>query len=241
MGKQLITRYFLGANAYSGFYSLYDGFCAGPNDFLRVIKGGPGTGKSSLMRRIGAAAEAKGHAVEYILCSGDPDSLDGVYIPALGVGYADGTAPHVLDPELFGVSGNYLDVGTCCARVSDSAARREIAELTHAYREHYSAAYSYLAASRAADPSARGTLLTGEDLESVRRRARSAAERELPASGSDGGERRRRFLRAITCRGEIFCSDTLEALCPRVYALESALGLSGVFLAEIAAAAKRLT
>ena len=92
------------------------------------------------MRRIGAAAEAKGHAVEYILCSGDPDSLDGVYIPALGVGYADGTAPHVLDPELFGVSGNYLDVGACCARVSDSASRREIAELTHAYREHYSAA-----------------------------------------------------------------------------------------------------
>lgn len=239
MGKQLITRYFLGANAYSGFYSLYDGFCAGPDDFLRVIKGGPGTGKSSLMRRIGAAAEAKGHAVEYILCSGDPDSLDGVYIPALGVGYADGTAPHVLDPELFGVSGNYLDVGACCARVSDSASRREIAELTHAYREHYSAAYSYLAASRAADPSARGTLLTGADLDSVRRRARSAAERELPASGSDGGERRRRFLRAITCRGEVFCSDTLAALCPRVYALESALGLSGVFLAEIAAAAKR--
>ena len=90
MEKQLITRYFLGANAYSGFYSLYGGFCAGEGDYLRVIKGGPGTGKSALMRRIGAAAERAGHDVEYILCSGDPDSLDGVYIPALGVGYADG-------------------------------------------------------------------------------------------------------------------------------------------------------
>ena len=56
MEKQLITRYFLGANAYSGFYSLYGGFCAGEGDYLRVIKGGPGTGKSALMRRIGAAA-----------------------------------------------------------------------------------------------------------------------------------------------------------------------------------------
>ena len=41
------------------------------------------------------AAEKKGLEVEYILCSGDPDSLDGVYIPALRLGYADGTAPHL--------------------------------------------------------------------------------------------------------------------------------------------------
>lgn len=172
MEKQLITRYFLGANAYSGFYSLYGGFCAGEGDYLRVIKGGPGTGKSALMRRIGAAAERAGHDVEYILCSGDPDSLDGVYIPALGVGYADGTAPHVLDPALFGVTGSYLDVGECCARVSDASARREIAELTRAYREHYAAAYSYLAAARAADPAARGALLMEADREAARRRAR---------------------------------------------------------------------
>lgn len=181
MEKQLITRYFLGANAYSGFYSLYGGFCAGEGDYLRVIKGGPGTGKSALMRRIGAAAGRAGHDVEYILCSGDPDSLDGVYIPALGVGYADGTAPHVLDPALFGVTGSYLDVGECCARVSDASARREIAELTRAYREHYAAAYSYLAAARAADPAARGALLMEADREAARRRAQAARRaRALP-------------------------------------------------------------
>ena len=232
MEKQLITRYFLGANAYSGFYSLYGGFCAGEGDYLRVIKGGPGTGKSALMRRIGAAGERAGHDVESLVCSGDPDSLDGVYIPALGVGYADGTAPHVLDPALFGVTGSYLDVGECCARVSDASARREIAELTRAYREHYAAAYSYLAA-------ARGALLMEADREAARRRAQAAAGRELSPAGADGGERRERFRRAITCRGEVCCADTLEALCPRVYALESGLGLAGVFLSELAALAQQ--
>lgn len=87
------TEFFLGANSGAGFYSLYDGFCAGNGDFLHVIKGGPGTGKSGFMRRMGAAAEKAGLNVEYIVCSGDPGSLDGVYFPALHTGWVDGTAP----------------------------------------------------------------------------------------------------------------------------------------------------
>ncbi|MCQ2420706.1 MAG: hypothetical protein MJ118_06190, partial [Clostridia bacterium] len=74
---------FLGANTAKGFYSLYDSFCSGPDDFLWVLKGGPGCGKSSFMRKIGKAAEDAGLDVEYVICSGDPDSLDGIYIPQL--------------------------------------------------------------------------------------------------------------------------------------------------------------
>lgn len=47
MEKQQITRWFLGANSGNGFSSLYEGFCRGDGDFLRVIKGGPGCGKST--------------------------------------------------------------------------------------------------------------------------------------------------------------------------------------------------
>ena len=80
--------WFLGSNSEHGFHSLYDGFCSSAGDFLRVIKAGPGTGKSSFMRTIGRAAEEAGHAVEYIVCFGHPDSLDGIYIPDLDIGYA---------------------------------------------------------------------------------------------------------------------------------------------------------
>ena len=45
--------YFLGANSKNGFYSLYDELFAGEYR-LHIIKGGPGTGKSSFMRKIGA-------------------------------------------------------------------------------------------------------------------------------------------------------------------------------------------
>ena len=106
MKQPTVTTFFLGANSESGFYSLYDQFCAAPSDTLHIIKSGPGTGKSTFMRRIGRAAEERGFDVEYILCSGDPDSLDGVYIPVLHTGWVDGTAPHIIEPKLFGASAD---------------------------------------------------------------------------------------------------------------------------------------
>lgn len=95
------VNYFLGANSCAGFCSLYDGFCRGEGDFLHLIKAGPGGGKSSFMRRIAAAAAERGYDTECVLCSGDPDSLDAVYIPELRLGFMDATAPHVCEPGSF--------------------------------------------------------------------------------------------------------------------------------------------
>ena len=92
-------QYFLGANAPSGFYSLYSELL--PPETARaiyILKGGAGCGKSTLMRRVAARMEAAGHPAEYILCSGDPDSLDALVLPGLGVALVDGTAPHAAAP-----------------------------------------------------------------------------------------------------------------------------------------------
>ena len=53
-----VTRYFLGGNTASGFVSFYGQFCRGPEHFLWVIKGGPGCGKSTLMKCILGEMEA---------------------------------------------------------------------------------------------------------------------------------------------------------------------------------------
>ena len=140
----MTKSYFLGANTAKGFYSLYDGFCSGPDDFLWVIKGGPGCGKSSFMRKIGKAAEEAGLDVEYVICSGDPDSLDGVYIPQLHTGYVDGTSPHIIEVKLPAAGGAYLDLG----RFYDSAAlkteRGKIESLMQGYQQAYRDAYAHL-------------------------------------------------------------------------------------------------
>jgi hypothetical protein len=100
-------QYFLGANSPTGFYSLYDHLLS-PEEAraIYILKGGPGCGKSTLMRKIGAWAEETGLETEYILCSGDPDSLDAVILPAVGAAIVDGTAPQGVVPQ--GHNGGFV-------------------------------------------------------------------------------------------------------------------------------------
>lgn len=92
-------QYFLGANSPRGFYSLYDQLIPIETAAaVYILKGGAGCGKSTLMRKVAQAAENAGIEVEYILCSGDPASLDAVIFPDLGVALVDGTAPHAAAP-----------------------------------------------------------------------------------------------------------------------------------------------
>lgn len=227
--------WFLGSNSEHGFHSLYDGFCSSAGDFLRVIKAGPGTGKSSFMRTIGRAAEEAGHAVEYIVCSGDPDSLDGIYIPDLHIGYADGTAPHILDPEVFGADGDYLNIGEHCATGGAYARGEELRSLTDGYRAFYRRAYELLAAAAKVSPSLTLAYASEEARASVRARASGVAVRELPRSRpAAGGGVTRRFLGGLTCRGRVLLGDTLEQLCPKLFLLDNRLGLGFEFTAEIA-------
>ncbi len=92
--------YFLGGNTTQGFVSLYGAWCAEETaQALYVLKGGAGCGKSTLMKTLGKRWEAQGEAVEWVHCSGDPDSLDAVRVPRLGVSIVDGTAPQSRAPD----------------------------------------------------------------------------------------------------------------------------------------------
>ncbi len=237
MEKQQPTRFFLGANTKNGFYSLYDGFTnPAAGDFLWIIKGGPGCGKSTFMKRIGAAAEVAGERVEYIHCSGDPDSLDAVMLPDKRVAYVDGTAPHVIEPRYPGVSELYLDLGSFLDAGALESALPEIADLTERYRADYAAAYTHFAAAAALLPCSVPGRYGSAELEKLERKLTGIASRELRAGS--GGTVTRRFLSACTCKGRVMQEETLTALCPRIYKLDNELGLGSVFLARLAALAK---
>lgn len=92
-------RYFAAGSTGDGFVNMFgDYFDPDKLDRLYIIKGGPGTGKSTVMKRLAAEAERRGYDPVRILCSSDPSSLDGVLVPELSLGIVDGTAPHQRDP-----------------------------------------------------------------------------------------------------------------------------------------------
>ena len=230
MEKTRPTRYFLGANSRYGFRSLYGGFCPGEEGcFLHVIKGGPGCGKSSFMRRIGAAAEEKGLAVEYVLCSGDPDSLDGVFIPALSLGYVDGTAPHVIEAGFPGCVGSYLDLG----RFYDASALRpntnRIMDINRRYKALYALAYEQIAAGAALLPRRRGGIWGEAEREKIAKKVAGFARREF--SGHSGrGKAREIFSGAVSCKGIIAPACLLEEQYERLCLLDNELGLGHLYL-----------
>ncbi len=112
MGK-VNAKYFLAANSAEGFVSYFDR-CYDPALGWRsyVIKGGPGTGKSSFMRRVVAVAAERGIPTEEIYCASDPASLDGVILPTRKTVFLDGTSPHVVEPVCPGACETLLDFGS---------------------------------------------------------------------------------------------------------------------------------
>lgn len=121
MLTSIVRAQFPGAMGPEGFISCFDHLL--DENLLRrmlILKGGPGVGKSTFMRRIHAVLTESGESSTLYFCSGDPDSLDAVAIEALGLLILDGTAPHIVDPKIPGARDAIINLGSCL----DEAAMR---------------------------------------------------------------------------------------------------------------------
>jgi Cdc6-like AAA superfamily ATPase len=136
-----IRNYFAGGNTARGFHNLYDSNLQGL-DRLFILKGGPGTGKSSLMKKVGNEWVEQGYDVEFLHCSSDNNSIDGVLIPALKVGIVDGTAPHVIEPNAPGAVEEYINLGEAWNARALSVQKYVIQKLTRQISQSFQKAYA---------------------------------------------------------------------------------------------------
>ena len=129
-----VRSLFPGAMGPDGFISCFDHLL--PERDLRrmiVLKGGPGVGKSTFMRRVHAALCPDGQPSTLYFCSGDPDSLDAVAVPHLGLLLLDGTAPHVVDPVYPGARDSIVNLGEC---LDEAAMRPRLPQLRAVMADH---------------------------------------------------------------------------------------------------------
>lgn len=105
-----------------------------------LIKGLPGTGKSTMMKAIGKEAERRGLDVLYGWCGLDPRSVDLVVIPELRVSIFDSTPPHEYEIERTG--DEIVDIASFCAR--DEEVEKKIEEVKYTYTEKMLDARGYM-------------------------------------------------------------------------------------------------
>lgn len=105
----LMRTYFLGGSSARGFQTKFGDIIHTPGYYTYILKGGPGTGKSTLIKKI--AKQFEDRNVELYYCSSDIKSLDAVVVNDLGVVIVDGTAPHVFNADYPGVSQCLVDLG----------------------------------------------------------------------------------------------------------------------------------
>lgn len=231
------THFFLGANSGQGFQNLFPRFCAPENHYdLIVLKGGPGVGKSTFMRSVGKAMEDRGEQVEYLYCSGDPNSLDGVHIPGIRTAIVDGTAPHVIEPKYPAAVDRYVNLGQFYDIAAAKESCADVIRYSQAGSAAYQRAYRAFGAARQMEDSAAALMLEGLDAGKLLRRTDGIVGRELRGKGS-GGRDGYRFLGSLTCQGPVWRFDSVQTLCPKVYQLQDAYGLAAPMLHKLHAAA----
>lgn len=139
---------FAGNNTEVGFYSCFDHvFNPAELNHLYILKGGPGVGKSSFMKKFAAEMVKKDFSVEYIHCSSDNESLDGIIIPELKIAFVDGTAPHTIDPAIPGAVDEIVNLGAFLNGSQLEKHRHQIMQINQTKSCLYKSAYRYFKAA----------------------------------------------------------------------------------------------
>lgn len=135
-------KYFPGNNTPSGFYSLFDEIL---NNYETkfIIKGGPGTGKSTFMKKIASELQPF-YKLEGFYCASDTNSLDAVGFLEPKAVIIDGTNPHTLDPSTPGAGEYLIDLGRFLNHRKLKPQREKILEIQTLVKTCYQISYSYL-------------------------------------------------------------------------------------------------
>ncbi|MBQ6826120.1 MAG: hypothetical protein IJP34_05640 [Clostridia bacterium] len=224
-------NFFAAANSFEGFYSEFEDIYKTDGYKLYIIKGGAGTGKSSFMKKIKALADEKN--IPYILfpCSSDPNSLDGIALPSIKTAFADGTAPHILDPEYPAVKEEILNFGEFWESGKLEEKAEKIITVTNKNKALHKKASAYL---KALYPIALNNLNIAKasvKYDNLNRYIALLIKKHIPPKKGSATETVR-FLSGVTPVGVVSYSNTPLTLCKKRIIIKDRYGAVSDFIME---------
>lgn len=235
--SQLYPTYFLAANAPGGFVHCYDSlYDPDKGDRAFLLRGGPGSGKSTLMRQCVTNAALTGQPMELFPCPADPESLDAVLLPQLGVSVIDATPPHCIESRYPGLCEQDVDLG----KAWDCNALYEKREYMMALFQQEALLRSrvrrYIDAAGALMDDGYRIDCKCCDHDKAKRFAKrlQASFGDISRSREREGRETFRFLSAVTSQGIVFLEQTVTMQCDTILVLEDDWGAcSGVILSSL--------
>ncbi len=235
--KNTSRHYFAAANTYKGFRSFFDGiFDSRHLDRVYILKGGPGVGKSTLMKKAALSAEKKGFSPIQYHCSSDPKSLDGVLIEELGTAIIDGTAPHTVDPYFAGAKEVIVNLGEAWDLAALRKKSGEIVDISEKKSDCYRTAYRMLSAAKSADDELSDMGRECSDLEKLHFAAGRFASKHL--KGAPTGQKKQIVTDAISCDGRVRLF-TPEKFSETLYFVKNVKNTASLFFEELMAIAAK--
>lgn len=200
--------YFAGGNSPDGYKTLPGGvFRETEFDKLYILKGGPGTGKSTLIAEVGRRCAALGAETAFYCCGSDPSSFDGIVISQGGrrIGILDGTPPHTQEPLYPGVLGEYVNLGAFWDSGKLEAHRGEALALASRKALSFAEAWRALGAADLVDRSLEEIVRGAVKMEKME----AAAARLVGTMRPRGGKSNSLLVHGVTMQGAI-ALPTLE-------------------------------
>lgn len=233
--------FFMGANSPDGFYSFYEELRI-PRIYVRsyLIKGGAGTGKSGLMKKIAERFAACDELIEEIHCSSDPSSLDGVILHTARCSIVDATSPHVIEPSY---PGSYETVINLCDYFDEDELEPRLLKTVELQKKNNDCHQKCRNLIRCAAILLQDNAYLVEeqtDFEKINRTAEkicavefsdkrtASAKNEAP---TEQPRIKKRLLSAVTNQGIHIYENTVRQLCDRVIAVRDDYGVAaGAFM-----------